>query len=239
MCRGQHVDLVRALLPNRCGQAGRGMRRRGCVNVTRTACQSNLHLWPIGKQGGGRCARSCAWRLAFGMSFSKRSGGVKSKQKGSGRCKRYVEGRWEACRQAAVGWSVGWLHRGADEGKVAGRRLRATVAGKYILSGSLDSAVRLWDFEKGKAVKRYSVRLVLKCGLEERMGEAAGWALHPWDSGQGKAVKRNAVRLMARCGLEERVGGGMRMAGWASRLWESDEGRQPRQALTVSPLIAR
>ena len=31
-------------------------------------------------------------------------------------------------------------------------------AGKYILSGSLDSTLRLWNFVKGRAVKRYKVR---------------------------------------------------------------------------------
>ena len=34
------------------------------------------------------------------------------------------------------------------------------LSGKYILSGSLDSALRLWNCIKGKAVKRYKVRAV-------------------------------------------------------------------------------
>ncbi len=29
--------------------------------------------------------------------------------------------------------------------------------GRYILSGSLDSTLRLWNCEKGRAVKRYKV----------------------------------------------------------------------------------
>lgn len=33
------------------------------------------------------------------------------------------------------------------------------AAGKFILSSSLDSKIRLWNFEKGKAVKRYEVRV--------------------------------------------------------------------------------
>jgi len=32
-------------------------------------------------------------------------------------------------------------------------------AGRYILSSSLDGKIRLWDFEKGHAVKFYQVRI--------------------------------------------------------------------------------